>query len=100
MEVLQQVIADIASLNTPSATTAETAPMALQDERLHAHWQRLHHLIEDNDAHARELLVELLDTWPALGRHSDIVKLNQALGVYDFDAAMRYLSGITGHQTG
>ncbi len=100
LEVLQQVIADIASLNTPSATTAETPPMALQDERLHAHWQRLHHLIEDNDAHARELLVELLDTWPALGRHSDIVKLNQALGVYDFDAAMRYLSGITGHQTG
>jgi len=96
---LNEVLADIARMTQGTANAASkpggTAAEALQDERLQPLWGRLASLIDDNDAHARELLADLLDGQPELARHPQAASLRRALERYDFDAAARALKVLT-----
>ena len=52
-----------------------------------ADWPRLHQLVADQDANAREWVHDLLTRQPGLTSHPHIQALRRALDRYDFEAA-------------
>ncbi len=95
LSALQAVLADIERLNRPSAALAERQHQALSDEGLRTQLQRIQTLVADDDAHARELLQDLLRDWPSLRHNPGVNDLKQALSVYDFEAAAQALSALS-----
>jgi HPt (histidine-containing phosphotransfer) domain-containing protein len=91
LDALQAVLADIDRLNRPKAEQVEQQQASLDDSALRPQWVRLSALIEDNDAQARELLLDILDGWPALRQHTQITALKHALERYDFESAAKAL---------
>ncbi|MGC4061831.1 MAG: hypothetical protein QM749_13690 [Aquabacterium sp.] len=94
LDALQAVLADIDRLNRPKPDVVELQQASLDDSALHPHWAKLSALIDDNDAHARELLHDVLQAWPALTQHPRVHALQRALERYDFEAATQALSAI------
>jgi len=91
LDALQAVLADIERLNTPRPAAMAQQQASLSDDALQPQWVRLAALIDDNDAHAKELLQDVLQAWPALNTHAQVSELKRALDRYDFDAAGRAL---------
>jgi CheY-like chemotaxis protein len=91
LDALQAVLADIDRLNRPRADAVELQLTHLQDPALLTHWSRLASLIKDNDAHARDLLQDVLQAWPALAQQAQVAELQRALERYDFEAAAQAL---------
>jgi PAS domain S-box-containing protein len=94
LDALQAVLADIDRLNRPKPDVVELQQASLDDSALHPHWARLSSLIEDNDAHARELLHDVLQAWPVLAQHPRVSELQRALERYDFEHAARALDSV------
>lgn len=94
LDALQAVLADIDRLNRPRADVVEQQQASLDDAALQPQWVRLSALIADNDAHARELLHDLLQAWPALNQHAQVSELLRALERYDFEAAAQALNDV------
>jgi len=91
LDALQAVLADIERLNSPRAEVAELQAANLNDPTLQSQFTRLSTLIDDCDAHARERLAELLQTWPALRQHPRVAELKRELERYEFEPAGRIL---------
>jgi two-component system sensor histidine kinase/response regulator len=91
LEALQAVLADIERLNSPRPEVAELQAANLHDPTLQSQFTRLSALIDDCDAHARDLLGELLQTWPALRQHPRVAELKRELEHYEFEPAGRIL---------
>jgi PAS domain S-box-containing protein len=91
LQALQVVLQDIERLHRPHPDAAPCSPADLADDTLRPHWLRLRHLIEDNDAQARELLHEVLHTRTGLRAHPQVQALQKALEHYDFDSAQALL---------
>lgn len=94
LDALQAVLADIDRLNRPRADVVEQQQASLDDNALQPQWVRLSALIDDNDAHARELLLDVLQAWPVLNQHAKVSELQRALERYDFEAAAQALNEV------
>ena len=90
LAALDAVLADIDRMGRPSSEPVwGNGP---DQEVLQSHWAHLSRLVADQDAQARELLQELLATWPSLRQHPQVTALKQALDRYDFDNARDVLA--------
>jgi two-component system sensor histidine kinase/response regulator len=94
IEALNAVLSDIERLIKPNAQQQAHQEASLSDDALRAHWQQLSALVTDNDAHARELLIEVLGNWPSLRQHPQVATLKKALEQYDFEAAAQALEAL------
>jgi len=94
LAALDAVLADIDRMGRPSSEPVwGNGP---DQEVLQGHWTHLGRLVGDQDAQARELLQELLGTWPSLRQHPQVTALKQALDRYDFDNARDVLAQVQG----
>jgi PAS domain S-box-containing protein len=92
---LDSVLHEIDRMQQPDATRQQALQATLGNAELTPHWATLRTLLSDHDAHARDLLQELLDRWPALLDEPHVQVLRQALEQYDFDAAEAALTKLT-----
>ncbi|MCH8181382.1 MAG: response regulator [Proteobacteria bacterium] len=90
LEALDTVLADIDRMGR-QASEVDWAEGPDRDV-LQGHWARLMRLVSDQDAHSREMLQDLLSSWPALRQHPQVMPLKQALDRYDFDQARDVLA--------
>ena len=87
---LDAVLADIDRMGRPSSEPVwGNGP---DQDVLQSHWAHLGRLVFDQDAQARELLQELMVSWPSLRQHPQVTALKQALDRYDFDQARDLLA--------
>ena len=92
LEELPRVLDDIALVvQQNEAVTSQRASQLAQDANLQPYWVRLAELVADNDAHAGDLIQEVLQRWPELHQLTTVCQLKQALEQYDFDRAAECL---------
>ena len=94
LAALDTVLAEIDRMGRPSQEPVWTD--SPDRELLQGHWIQLGRLVADQDAQARELLQDLLSSWPMLRQHPQVGPLKQALDRYDFDKARDMLAQIQG----
>ena len=88
---LEAVLADIQALAKPQPTPQTLARLP-DPLTLAPWWDRLGHLIDDQDAQAPETLRNLLEQHAALATVASVELLRQALIRYDFDEAAEALA--------
>jgi len=94
LAALDAVLADIDRMGRPQGDPIwGNGP---DQEVLKGHWAQLARLVGDQDAQAREMLQDLLGTWPSLRQHPEVTELKHALDRYDFDQASGVLARVLG----
>ena len=92
MDELPLVLADIdLVVQQDEPPSVDTAKKLVLDTNLQPYWSRLLQLVTDNDAHAGDVMQEVLQSWPELHQVKVIQQLKKALEQYDFDRAAQYL---------
>ena len=81
---LQAVLAEIDQMSRPAH---DNGTAQADTDLSRADWPRLHQLVADQDANAREWVHDLLTRQPGLTSHPHIQALRRALDRYDFEAA-------------
>ncbi len=89
LEALDAVIAEIDQLRQQAGDIEDSPSQHLPPE---VDWTELTHLVNDQDAHARERLDDIIARWPMLRQHPRAVQLQRALERYDFDQAAMVLA--------
>ena len=94
LDELQHVLVDIEQFNGVAVAPVAPTQTHLDDSALPSQWSKLSALIAHSDAHAKDLLSEVLRNWPDLLQQSHVSALHAALDRYDFTAAAQALKHI------
>ncbi|MFN4266855.1 MAG: response regulator, partial [Aquabacterium sp.] len=89
---LDRVLADITRILQNDVPSQDQVEALVHDPLLQPYWQRLAALVDDNEAQATDVLLDIFVGWPAVKTHPTVKQLEKALTQYDFDQAAALLA--------